>query len=67
MQTQVKFGPDELAKRGFPTFGRYDGKAVILDAYLPEQKMFLVRYCGLTALERGNNAFAIPQQSLLDF
>lgn len=67
MQTGVMFDPKELSERGYPTFGRYEGKAVILDAYFPRTDTFIVRYIGLTALEKGNNAFAIPRQSLLDF
>lgn len=66
MNAGVYRTPDDLAKAGFPTFGRVDGNAVMLDALL-EDGYFVVHYCGLAALTKGVEQFQVHKSDLLDF
>lgn len=66
MQGKIKCTPAELAAKGFPTFGRVNGNAVMLEALL-ENDQFLVRYVGLAALTIGPDVFCVHKAELLDF
>lgn len=66
MLAAVMFDPDALAAAGFPTFGRVEGKAVMIDALLDDGR-FLVHYCGLEQLNKGPQQFVVHKQNLLDF
>lgn len=62
----VMYDPEQLAAKGFPTFGRVNGNAVVIDG-LTDSGNFLVHYCGLAALKYGPETFHVHKCELMDF